>query len=542
MKEITRIHIAKVAYDIEIEAKKDLEHYLETVKNVTVDQEVVDDVEIRITEILAEHGVTSGGVVTATEIQAIKEQLGAPQEFGDGESRPTADEAYDKIRPRLFRDTDNAVLGGVLSGIAAYFKIDAVWVRLLFLVLLIGSFGMALIIYLVLWMVIPEAKTSADKLLMAGRPVTIASLREMNELEAQSAKDRPARLAGRIVTFILGLGAMSAAVASLAFTVYVTFGVTFYEGTHVNSSDPMFGFWLAAFILAIVSGLLLAVLCAQIAIALFRQKATKRSLVSMGVVTLAGTLSFVVAIGLVLFAEVQQTNLQNAHTREVSLAIPAEAKKVTSLVVEVPRGTEVHYMTAKSQAPSAKLQTIAATNSAIIKPEIKVEGDVLKISSKVSPQPVCSPFDCEGVTTATIYVYGPELKHITTKENAALQYGGPNQHALTLDAAKNSDITLHDATIEQLKVTSQEGVNIMAAAATVSNLETTATGSLLEFGTIHTLKITDQQACPAGSESTIGLEDISSGTFVWNGQTKVADNTRLGCTNVSIEKELNEEL
>ena len=78
MKEITRIHIAKISYDIEIEAKKELEAYLRTLESFSGDTDIVDDVEIRITEILAERGIQKDSVIGKADIEALKAQLGEP--------------------------------------------------------------------------------------------------------------------------------------------------------------------------------------------------------------------------------------------------------------------------------------------------------------------------------------------------------------------------------------------------------------------------------------------------------------------------------
>src|SRR5690606_2089133 len=135
MKEITRIHIAKTPYDIELAAKKSLAAYMKALEAYSEDAEIIEDVELRITEILAERGIQKGGVITEADVRALKEQLGDPSEFmGEGDMAVGPETTSDGSR-KLFRDTDHALLGGVLSGIAAFFKINPLWVRLLFIIL-----------------------------------------------------------------------------------------------------------------------------------------------------------------------------------------------------------------------------------------------------------------------------------------------------------------------------------------------------------------------------------------------------------------------
>ena len=81
MKEITRIHIAKQAYEIELSAKKDLEKYMSKLEVYAGDPEILADIEIRITELLSELGVTSGGVITDSEVESLRKTLGEPEEF-----------------------------------------------------------------------------------------------------------------------------------------------------------------------------------------------------------------------------------------------------------------------------------------------------------------------------------------------------------------------------------------------------------------------------------------------------------------------------
>lgn len=129
MNEITRIHIAKVAYDSELVAKTTREVH-QSLEAYTQDAEVVTDIEIRITELLAERGVAAGGVITTDDVSAIRKQLGEPYEFaGDGGDIAVGGEGAPAPR-RLYRSTDNAVLGGVLSGFAAFFNVNPLWIRL----------------------------------------------------------------------------------------------------------------------------------------------------------------------------------------------------------------------------------------------------------------------------------------------------------------------------------------------------------------------------------------------------------------------------
>jgi phage shock protein PspC (stress-responsive transcriptional regulator) len=90
-----------------------------------------------------------------------------PQPKYNYQSKPTK---------KLFRDTDNSYIGGVSAGLGHYLGIDVLWVRLLWILLTIGSGGTFIFIYLIFWALVPEAKTTAEKLTMTGDAVNISNI------------------------------------------------------------------------------------------------------------------------------------------------------------------------------------------------------------------------------------------------------------------------------------------------------------------------------------------------------------------------------
>ena len=183
MKEITRIHLAKTAFSVEIDAKKSLEKYLNSIqKNMHADAEAMKEIEALMVEILAERGVMKEGVISDDDVLAIKNQMGEPRDFSD-DSEDSTDELTDdneKPEKQLMRDTDGAVIGGVCAGIAAYFNINPLWVRLIAIISPFVTFGTMVLVYLAMWVSMPPAKTASDKLRMRGKPVTLAALKEVS--------------------------------------------------------------------------------------------------------------------------------------------------------------------------------------------------------------------------------------------------------------------------------------------------------------------------------------------------------------------------
>lgn len=80
-----------------------------------------------------------------------------------------------QVTKKLFRDPEKKVLGGVSSGLAAYFGMDVIIVRVLFIILTVFG-GLGIVTYIVLWIVLPEAKSITDKMQMQGEPVTLSNI------------------------------------------------------------------------------------------------------------------------------------------------------------------------------------------------------------------------------------------------------------------------------------------------------------------------------------------------------------------------------
>ena len=221
MKEITRIHLAKVAYDIELDAKHDLEKYIDALGKHT-DSDVMIDIESRMVELLAERSVEAGGVITGDDVADLRAHLGEPKDFADSaddHDRSVTDDSTeeDPLRDRrLYRDMDNALFAGVLSGIAAYVRIDPVIVRVIFVIVAIGSFGWALLVYALLWFLIPPAETAGQKLHLRGQPITASTIREFSEREFTNERLLVIR---NFLSICVAVGAAVAAVCTVVMSV-----------------------------------------------------------------------------------------------------------------------------------------------------------------------------------------------------------------------------------------------------------------------------------------------------------------------------------
>lgn len=176
MNEVTKIHLGRQAFTISVAAHKALRDYLDAIAKQVGDKDVVEEVEMRMAELLAERGVSGDKVVLVKDVDYLKEQLGNPKDFKENPEDAAANP--EPGAKRLFRDTDNAMLAGVASGLSKYFGLDVLLIRILF-VLSVFIWGWGILLYLLLWLLVPEAKTSSERLQMAGKSVTVDSLKEV---------------------------------------------------------------------------------------------------------------------------------------------------------------------------------------------------------------------------------------------------------------------------------------------------------------------------------------------------------------------------
>jgi phage shock protein PspC (stress-responsive transcriptional regulator) len=178
MNEVTRIHLGRQPFTVSVAAHKALKAYLADIEQQVVDPEVVSEVELRMAELLAEHGVSGDKVILPEDVDYLKQQLGDPADFSDDGEPSASAKTDDQATRHLFRDTDAAMLAGVSAGIASYFGLDVVLVRILFVVLTIFSAGLGIVLYIVLWLAVPPATTTSEKLQMQGKPVTLGALKD----------------------------------------------------------------------------------------------------------------------------------------------------------------------------------------------------------------------------------------------------------------------------------------------------------------------------------------------------------------------------
>ncbi|HXB40270.1 MAG TPA: PspC domain-containing protein [Bacteroidia bacterium] len=202
MNKTLTINISGIVFNIEEDAYETLKNYLGKIKrhfqNEEGNEEIVADIEGRLAELLKAKMHAGKQVLLMADINDAISVMGQPEDFADNGSEENKKEEshssshqnyYANKRRRVFRDPDSKILGGVCSGIGNYFDIDPLWIRLALVVMFFG-FGSGFLLYIILWIIIPEAKTTAEKLEMRGEPVDVNTISKTIKDEAENIKNK----------------------------------------------------------------------------------------------------------------------------------------------------------------------------------------------------------------------------------------------------------------------------------------------------------------------------------------------------------------
>ncbi|WP_420400170.1 PspC domain-containing protein [Flagellimonas sp.] len=184
MNKTVNINLANTLFHIDDEAYNKLRRYLESIKRsfsgTAGSDEIIADIEARVAELFLEKMENERQVITQKEVDEVINIMGQPEDYMvdedifEDEPRKSHTQSTRRTK-KLYRDIDQKYIGGVCSGLEHYLGIDALWVRLLFILLTIFS-GFGLVAYILLWILVPEAATTSQKLDMSGEPINISNI------------------------------------------------------------------------------------------------------------------------------------------------------------------------------------------------------------------------------------------------------------------------------------------------------------------------------------------------------------------------------
>ncbi len=210
MTKVFNINLGGLPLTIDEDAYETLSSYLKTIHNHFRSsegyEEITTDIEARMAELFQEK-LGSRPIVSLKDVNGVIAIMGTPEDFGaEPMEEPAASEPKSKFGKkfniktgkRLFRNPDEEVVGGVCSGIAAYFGIaDPLWVRLAF-ILFTFTGGFAVPLYFILWAILPKAESASDKLAMRGEPINASNIGKIIEEEFDHVSKKVVELGDEI--------------------------------------------------------------------------------------------------------------------------------------------------------------------------------------------------------------------------------------------------------------------------------------------------------------------------------------------------------
>lgn len=196
MNKTVNINIGGLFFHIDEDAYQKLSRYFDAIKrslnNASGKDEIMKDIEMRVAELFTDRQKSDKHVINNKDVDEVVTIMGQPEDYRiDDDSTETENFTSTSFtgRKKLYRDRNRATIGGVCTGLGHYFGIDAVWIKIIF-ILFTWVGGSGILAYLILWIATPEAITTSEKLEMTGEPVTISNIEKKvrEEFETVSSK------------------------------------------------------------------------------------------------------------------------------------------------------------------------------------------------------------------------------------------------------------------------------------------------------------------------------------------------------------------
>ncbi len=203
MNKVFNINLGGYPFTIDEDAFEHLNVYLTSIHNHFRDsegyEEITADIEARMAELFQEQ-LNGRPIVTTKDIKNAIAIMGTPQDFGaepldeplyqEEEAGKRGKQKKYKTGKRLFRNSEDEVVGGVCSGLAAYFGIeDPLWIRLGWILITISG-GLGIPAYIILWVIVPKAETAGDRLSMRGEKINVSNIGKIVEEEIETFSEK----------------------------------------------------------------------------------------------------------------------------------------------------------------------------------------------------------------------------------------------------------------------------------------------------------------------------------------------------------------
>jgi phage shock protein PspC (stress-responsive transcriptional regulator) len=191
MKITLSINLGGMSFNIDEDAYAELKLYLKNLElHFAAEEssaEILADIESRMSELFRSRLTSYKQVITIEDVRYVISVMGTPEDISDDEGSTGGEKFSTPGYHRMYRDPDHRIIGGVCAGIGAYWRIDPLIIRIIFLALILVG-GLGILLYLILYIVLPEAKTTAQKIEMKGNPVNIHNITDSVKKEFDSVR------------------------------------------------------------------------------------------------------------------------------------------------------------------------------------------------------------------------------------------------------------------------------------------------------------------------------------------------------------------
>jgi phage shock protein PspC (stress-responsive transcriptional regulator) len=191
MKITLSVNLGGYSFNIDEDAYEELKIYLKNLElhfaGEQSSSEILSDIETRMAELFRGKMTGYKQVITIHDVRDVMAVLGTPEDIADNTGKSARDKFSTPGYHRMYRDPDNRIIGGVCSGMGAYWNVDPIIMRVIFAALILAG-GLGILVYLILYIVLPEAKTTAQKIEMKGEPVNIHNIKESVKKEFDNVR------------------------------------------------------------------------------------------------------------------------------------------------------------------------------------------------------------------------------------------------------------------------------------------------------------------------------------------------------------------
>jgi phage shock protein PspC (stress-responsive transcriptional regulator) len=443
MDKITRIHIAKIPYEIGVSAQVELKKYLDDIRrelDADLVEDIMADIEVRITEILADRNIKRNDVIASEDVDAVKEQLGTPEQFNDQEAKNTNKKRQLSGSRKLLRDTDDAIIGGVAGGLGAYFNLDPVLFRIGFIVLVL-FWGFGILLYLLLWLLVPPAVTNSEKLQMKGEPVTAAALQRYRNSAERTISNLKIRSVVIVIFKLLRVFFTAGAilfVLALLISMGLANAVLYTQPLH-----PLYSAYHLNYVLLGLLWLLIMVVIGLVLVALLRVWQKRTAPLKIAFIALIGVMVVTLA-GIAVVSPFVANYYKNKYgDNRLAQALPIQTLGTTpptTFNLAADNNLDVSYVIT-NQPPHATYQAFPG----MVRPQIRVintNGTISLSAQQLNKAaPSCLLDWCKHLyVPVKVTLYGPAVQKYSVNGGAELDLENINQSNLSIIGQNNANI------------------------------------------------------------------------------------------------------